>query len=65
MSMHCHPGKANDVADALSRLSMGILAHVDGSDREMAREVHQLARLGVRLEKVGDDGFVVVVVDGS
>lgn len=29
MSLHYHPGKANVIADALSSLSMGILAHVD------------------------------------
>ncbi|WMV25175.1 hypothetical protein MTR67_018560, partial [Solanum verrucosum] len=38
-------------------------AHVDIGDREMAREVHRLARLGVRLEEVGNGG--VVVVDGA
>ncbi|WMV54222.1 hypothetical protein MTR67_047607, partial [Solanum verrucosum] len=35
MSVHYHPGKANVVADALSRVSMGSLAHVDIGDREM------------------------------
>ncbi|KAH0746323.1 hypothetical protein KY285_007980 [Solanum tuberosum] len=63
MSVHYHPGKANVVADALSRVSMGSLAHVDIGNREMAREVHRLARLGVRLEEVGNGG--VVVVDGA
>ncbi|KAF3680237.1 putative pre-mRNA-processing factor 6-like [Capsicum annuum] len=29
MSLHYHPSKANIVVDALSRLSMGILSHVD------------------------------------
>ena len=29
MSVHYHPGKANVVADALSRLSMGSVAHVE------------------------------------
>ncbi|KAH0754464.1 hypothetical protein KY290_024734 [Solanum tuberosum] len=52
MSVHYHPGKANVVADALSRVSMGSLAHVNIGDREMAREVHRLARLGVRLVMV-------------
>ena len=40
---------------------MGSLDHVDGSDMKMAREVHRLAILGVRLEKM-DNG---VVVNGS
>ena len=30
MSVHYHPGKANEVIDALSRLSMGSVAHVEG-----------------------------------
>ena len=63
MSVHYHPDKAYVMADALSRVSMGSIAHVCGSGKEVAREVHQLARLGVRLEEVGDDG--VVVVNGS
>ncbi|KAH0728122.1 hypothetical protein KY284_003987 [Solanum tuberosum] len=63
MSVHYHPGKVNMVADALSRVAMGSLAHVDIGDREMAREVYRLARLGVRLEEVGNGG--VVVVDGA
>ena len=29
MSVHYHPAKANVVADALSRLSMGSVAHVE------------------------------------
>ena len=29
MSVHYHPGKANVVADALSRLSMSSVAHVE------------------------------------
>ena len=29
MSVHYHPGKTNVVADALSKLSMGSVAHVE------------------------------------
>ena len=60
MSVHYHLAKANMVADALSRVSMGGLAHVDSSEKEMAREVHRLARLGVRLDEVSNSGMVVV-----
>ncbi|KAF3643747.1 Bidirectional sugar transporter SWEET1a [Capsicum annuum] len=49
MSVFCHPGKANVVADALSRLSMGSVAHIDKDKQKLAQEIHQLARLGVRL----------------
>ena len=44
-----HPGKTNVVADALSRFSMGSTAHVEEEKKELAREVHRLAHLGVRL----------------
>ena len=49
MSRLYHPGKANVVADALSRLSMGCLAHVENDKKELDHDVHHLARLGVRL----------------
>ncbi|KAF3620240.1 hypothetical protein FXO38_32476 [Capsicum annuum] len=49
MSILHHPRKANVVAEALSRMSMGSIAHVEDSKNELAQEVHQLARLGVLL----------------
>ena len=49
MSVLYHPGKANVMADALSRLSMGSVAHVENDNIELVQEVHQLDRLGVRL----------------
>ncbi|KAH0715068.1 hypothetical protein KY284_007973 [Solanum tuberosum] len=47
MSILYHPGKANVVVDALSRLSMGSTAHVDEEKRELAKDVHRLARFGI------------------
>ena len=38
--MHYHPGKANVVADALSRLYMGSVAHVDEESKELVNDVH-------------------------
>ncbi|WMV58091.1 hypothetical protein MTR67_051476, partial [Solanum verrucosum] len=35
ISVHYHPGKANVVADALSRLSMGNVAHVEEEIKEL------------------------------
>src|SRR5688572_8250990 len=49
MSVLYHPGKANVVANALSRMSMGSVAHVDEDKKELVKEVHRLARLGVKL----------------
>jgi len=45
-----HPGKANVVADALSRKSMGSLAHIAPIRRPLVEEIHELERSGVQLE---------------
>ncbi|WMV24469.1 hypothetical protein MTR67_017854 [Solanum verrucosum] len=52
MSVHYHPGKANVVADALSRLIMGSVAHVGEERKELAKYVHRFARLGVHLMSI-------------
>ena len=49
MNFHYHPGKANVVADALSRMSMGSKAHVKDEKKELVKDIHRLVRLGVRL----------------
>ena len=59
MSVHYHPGKANVVADDLSRLSLGSVAHVEEENKELVKEVHRLARLGVRLMSISDSGVIV------
>ncbi|XP_070055387.1 uncharacterized protein [Nicotiana tomentosiformis] len=47
-------GKANVVADALSRRSMGSLSYLQPEKSEIAHEIHQLASIGVRLPDSGD-----------
>ena len=59
MSVHYHPGKANVVADALSRLSKGSVAHVEEKRKDLVKDVHRLARLGVRLMSILDSGVTV------
>ena len=49
MSVQYHLGKANVVADALSHLSMGSVVHIHNERKELVKDLHQLARLGVRL----------------
>ena len=49
MNLHYHHGKANVVADALSRMSIGSTAHVESGMKELAKDVHRLSKLGVRL----------------
>ncbi|KAF3644767.1 hypothetical protein FXO37_21307 [Capsicum annuum] len=44
-----HPSKANVVVDALSRLSMWSLSHVDKDKQELVKDIHRLANLGVLL----------------
>ena len=46
-----HPGKANVVADALSRKSMGVLAHLAVQRRSLGREIQKLANDGIRLDE--------------
>ena len=59
-----HPGKANVVADALSRKpgSMGSLAHLQVSRRPLAREVQTLANDFMRLE-VNEKGVILACVE--
>ena len=58
-----HPGKANVVADALSRKvgSMGSLAHLQVSRRPLAKEVQILANDLMRLEINDKGGFLACV----
>ncbi|WMV38352.1 hypothetical protein MTR67_031737 [Solanum verrucosum] len=46
---HKNLHKANVVVDALSRLSIGGVAHVEDEKKELVRDVHKLARLGGQL----------------
>ena len=48
MNVHYHPGKANVVADALSRMSMGSTAHIEDEKKELVKHLHILSRLSVR-----------------
>jgi len=43
-----HPGKANVVADALSRKSMGSLAHIAPTKRLLAKDIRRLEDTGIR-----------------
>ena len=59
VSVHYHPSKANVVADALNKLSMGSVARVDRERKDLVKDVHRLSRLGVRLMSISDSGVTV------
>ncbi|WMV08732.1 hypothetical protein MTR67_002117 [Solanum verrucosum] len=50
---------ANLVAASLSRLSMGSVSHIDDDKKELVRDVHRLARLGVQLVDSTKGGVMV------
>ena len=56
MSVFYHPIKANVVADALT---MGSVSHVEESKKDLFKDVHRLARLGVRLEDSPNGDFIL------
>ena len=45
-----HPGRANVVADALSKKSMGSLSHIAEQKKKIVKEVHNLLNEGCSLE---------------
>ena len=45
-----HPGKANMVADALSRKSSGSLAHISVEKRLLIQELHELVDQGLMMK---------------
>ena len=59
MSVHYHPDKVNVVADALSRLSMGSVAHVEEEWKELVKDVYRIALLGVRLMSISKSCVIV------
>ena len=59
MNVHYHPGKANVVADALNRMSMGSTAPGEDGKKELVKDMHRLARLGSRLVKSTSGGVSV------
>ncbi|XP_070034680.1 uncharacterized protein [Nicotiana tomentosiformis] len=54
-----HEGKANIVEDALSRISIGSLGHLEEYQRPLVKEVHRLASLGVHLADSSERGVIV------
>ena len=49
-SIPYHPGKANVVANALSRKSVGSLPHISTERRPIIKELHELIEQGLQLK---------------
>ena len=54
-----HPGKANVVADALSRKSSGSLAHISVKKRPLIQELHKLVDQGLMMKIRRSEGLLV------
>ena len=59
MSVFYNPNKVEVVEDALSRITMDIMSHVEEGKRDLGKDVHSLSRLGVWLENSPNGYFVV------
>ena len=59
MSVHYNRGKANVIKDALSRLSMYSVAHVDEERKELFKDVHGISRLGICLMSISYNGVTI------
>ena len=47
------------VADALSHITIRSVSHMEEEKKELVKDVHRLARLGVQLEDSPNGGFMV------
>ena len=54
MSVNYHLCKENIVVDALSRLYMGSVVHAEEKRKNLVKDVHRLARLGVPLMSISN-----------
>ena len=59
MSILHHPCKVNVVADALSRMTMGSVSHIDEAKKDLVKDVHWLARVRVRFQYSLNGGFIL------
>ena len=59
MSVYYHQGMNNVVAYTLSRLTIGNISHIDDEKKELVKDLHLLARMGVRLTDSSSGGFSV------
>ena len=51
--------RTNVVVDALGRITMGGVSHIEESKKDLVKDVHRLSWLVVRLEDSLNGGFMV------
>ena len=49
------------VADALRHMTMGSVCHVEEAKKDLVKDVHRLARLGVRFEDAPYGDFMSII----
>ena len=54
-----HPGMDNVVADILYRMTMDSVSYIEKAKKNLVRDVHRFARLGVRFEDSPNSDFMV------
>ena len=59
MNVHYHLDNSNVIVDALRKMSMESTVHIEDEKKELAKDVHRLARLGVRLNDCTSGGVSV------
>ena len=59
MSILDHLSNVNMVVDALIRLSIGSITHVEEEKRELSKDIHRISIMGVKLMDSIEGGIVV------
>ena len=65
MSLYYHPGKANVVADTISRFFIGSLTHLEEGKWELVKDIHRLDSLEVRFLYFKDGGVFLYLLSQS
>ena len=59
MNVLYHQGKANVVSNFLTYMTMVSFSHVEEDKKDLVKDVHRLARFGLRFEYSPNGGFMV------
>ena len=62
MSVLYYLDKVNIVVDALSRMTLGSVSHIEQTNKDLVKDVHRFARFAVRLEGSPNDVLMVIII---